>query len=51
MIKFVCIDDDGKPLPIHNYVKERYIERIEKYGRGLIQQNDGPISKKESTTS
>jgi acyl-CoA thioesterase YciA len=51
MIKFVRIDDDGKPLPIHNYVKERYMERIEKYGRGLIQQNDGPISKKESTTS
>jgi len=51
MIKFVRIDDDGKPLPIHNYVKERYMERIEKYGRGLIQQNDGPIGKKENKTS
>ena len=43
-IKFVRIDDDGKPLPIHNYVKERYAERI-------IQDNNGTISKETSTAT
>lgn len=50
-IKFVRIDDDGKPLPIHNYVKERYEERMIKYGRGLIQDNNGTTSKEKSTAT
>jgi acyl-CoA thioesterase YciA len=37
---FVRIDDDGKPLPIHNYVKERYWERFKKYGKGLLDQKE-----------
>jgi len=35
-IRFVRIDDEGKPIPIHQYVKDRYWERIELYGKGLI---------------
>lgn len=35
-IKFVRIDDEGKPLPIHQHVKDRYWERIEIYGKGLL---------------
>lgn len=37
---FVRIDDDGKPRPIHQHVKDRYYERYEKYGRGLLTQNE-----------
>ena len=39
-IKFVRIDDEGSPLHIHDYVKERYWERFEKFGRGLLDKND-----------
>jgi acyl-CoA thioesterase YciA len=39
-IKFVRIDDEGLPLHIHDYVKERYWERFEKFGRGLLDKND-----------
>jgi acyl-CoA thioesterase YciA len=35
-IKFVRIDEEGKPIPINDYVKQRYQERLNKYGRGLI---------------
>jgi acyl-CoA thioesterase YciA len=35
-IKFVRIDEDGKPRPIHEHVKTRYFERMTKYGRGLL---------------
>ena len=35
-IKFVRIDSDGKPIPINEYVKTRYDERIKKYGKGLL---------------
>lgn len=35
-IKFVRIDDEGKPLPIHQHVKDRYWERIKIYGKGLL---------------
>jgi acyl-CoA thioesterase YciA len=34
---FVRIDEDGKPRPIHQHVKDRYWERFEKYGCGLLQ--------------
>jgi acyl-CoA hydrolase len=33
---FVRIDDEGKPLPIHQYVKDRYWERKKQYGKGLL---------------
>jgi len=39
-IKFVRIDDDGKPLPIHDFVKARYFERLAKYGKGLLSQEE-----------
>ena len=35
-IIFVRIDDDGKPLPIHQYVKDRYWERRKEFGKGLL---------------
>ena len=39
-IKFVRIDDEGKPLPIHQYVKDRYWERKKQYGKGLLNPNE-----------
>jgi len=33
---FVRIDEDGKPRPIHQHVKDRYWERFEKFGMGLL---------------
>jgi len=39
-IKFVRIDDDGKPLPIHEFVKVRYFDRVSKYGKGLLSQEE-----------
>ena len=36
IIKFVRIDEDNHPIPISNFVKERYKQRIEKYGKGLL---------------
>lgn len=43
-ITFVRIDGDGKAIPIHQYVKDRYYQRLEKFGKGLIsldeKQND-----------
>jgi acyl-CoA thioesterase YciA len=33
---FVRIDEDGKPRPIHQHVKDRYWERFEKFGKGLL---------------
>jgi len=35
-IVFVRIDDEGKSLPIHQFVKDRYWERIKVYGKGLL---------------
>jgi acyl-CoA thioesterase YciA len=35
-IVFVRIDEDGRPIPIHEYVKERFKERKEKFGKGLL---------------
>lgn len=35
-IKFVRIDTDGHPIPIHQYVKDRYTDRISKFGKGLV---------------
>ena len=35
-IKFVKIDDEGKSLPIQSYLKKRYKDRLDKFGRGLL---------------
>lgn len=35
-ITFVRIDGDGKAIPIHEHVKGRYYDRVEKYGKGLL---------------
>jgi acyl-CoA thioesterase YciA len=35
-ITFVRIDGDGKAIPIYQHVKERYYDRLDKYGRGLL---------------
>jgi acyl-CoA thioesterase YciA len=35
-IKFVRIDEDGKSIPISERVKVRYADRMEKFGRGLL---------------
>jgi acyl-CoA thioesterase YciA len=39
-IIFVRIDDEGKPLPIHQYVKDRYWDRKKQYGKGLLNPNE-----------
>lgn len=43
-ITFVRIDGDGKAIPIYQHVKDRYHQRLEKFGKGLIsldeKQND-----------
>jgi acyl-CoA thioesterase YciA len=39
-VVFVRIDDDGKPRPIHQHVKDRYWERFKKHGRGLLDKNN-----------
>jgi acyl-CoA thioesterase YciA len=35
-ITFVRIDGDGKAIPIHQHVKERYYDRLNKFGKGLL---------------
>lgn len=35
-IKFVRIDEEGNPLLISERVKNRYNQRIQKYGKGLL---------------
>jgi acyl-CoA thioesterase YciA len=35
-ITFVRIDGDGKAIPIHEHVKKRYYDRLEKFGKGLL---------------
>ena len=39
-IKFVRIDDEGNPLPISERVKTRYTERVKKYGKGLLSEEE-----------
>lgn len=39
-IKFVRIDDEGNPLAISNRVKGRYAERVKKYGKGLLSEEE-----------
>lgn len=35
-IKFVRIDEEGRPIPLSERVKKRYADRIQKYGKGLL---------------
>ena len=35
-IKFVRIDEEGRAIPISERVKLRYYDRMEKYGKGLL---------------
>jgi acyl-CoA thioesterase YciA len=35
-VKFVRIDEEGNPIPISERVKQRYADRVEKYGKGLL---------------
>jgi acyl-CoA thioesterase YciA len=39
-IKFVHIDDDGNSVPIQEYVKKRYSDRFNKFGRGLLSSDE-----------
>jgi acyl-CoA thioesterase YciA len=39
-IRFVRIDEEGHPIPISERVKKRYRERVEKYGKGLLSQEE-----------
>jgi hypothetical protein len=32
----VRIDDDGASIPISERVKTRYVDRVKKYGKGLL---------------
>jgi acyl-CoA thioesterase YciA len=38
-VVFVRIDDEGSPVPISERVKLRYKERVEKFGKGLLDPN------------
>lgn len=44
-IKFVRIDDEGNPLAIHDVVKQRYIDRMNRYGRALLTPEELKIAK------
>jgi acyl-CoA thioesterase YciA len=39
-IKFVRIDDEGNPLVISERVKKRYYDRVKKFGKGLLTQEE-----------
>ena len=44
-IKFVKIDDDGNSVPIQDYVKKRYSERVKQFGKGLLSNEEKKVSK------
>lgn len=46
-IKFVRIDEEGHPIPISERVKKRYAERLSKYGKGLLSQEEREIEKSD----
>ncbi len=45
-IKFVRIDDEGRPIPIPNYVKERYYDRVKNFDKGLLSIEEREIEEK-----
>jgi acyl-CoA thioesterase YciA len=44
---FVKLDEEGSPIPISDRVKIRYVERFEKYGRGLLHPEEMEKEQKE----
>jgi len=46
-IKFVRVDEEGNPIPISERVKNRYSDRLAKYGKGLLSTEERKI--KETT--
>ena len=46
-IKFVRIDEEGSPIMISERVKKRYAERFEKYGKGLLNDDEKLIETKK----
>lgn len=47
-IKFVRIDDEGTPIPISQRVKDRYFDRLKKYGKGLLSSEERELDKNKS---
>ena len=39
-LKFVRIDEEGSPIPILESVKERYYNRYNQYGKGLLSKEE-----------
>jgi acyl-CoA thioesterase YciA len=39
-IKFVRIDDEGNPIPLSERIKSRYSDRVKKYGKGLLSEEE-----------
>jgi acyl-CoA thioesterase YciA len=46
-IKFVRIDDEGSPIAISERVKNRYAERFETFGKGLLNDEEKSIETKK----
>jgi len=44
-IKFVRIDDEGNPLTISERVKKRYFDRVKKFGKGLLSEEERVLEK------
>jgi acyl-CoA thioesterase YciA len=44
-ITFVRIDDEGVPLRISERVKQRYNERVNQFGKGLLTKSERKIEK------
>lgn len=49
MIKFVRVDDEGNSLPISERVKTRYYNRIERFGKGLLDMEEKKLETDEET--
>ena len=47
-IKFVRIDDEGNPLPLSERIKNRYYNRIKKFGKGLLSEEERINEKTQS---
>lgn len=46
-IKFVRIDDEGSPISISERVKKRYDDRVVKFGKGLLSDEEKLIETKK----
>lgn len=47
-IKFVRIDDEGHPLPLSERIKNRYYNRVKKFGKGLLSEEEKINEKTQS---